>query len=157
MKTMTKMNLTMKTKQGKLLMISFNKKNKKSICLYENNKKKSVSKLPTTILEELCLKNGSSFNGREESFRYLTGAKQKPGVLISERTQDLYFPTTSKDNPQCVWILYNRIFRVNRYQEIKTKVLFTDGTSTILPLDIRVVLNQIKRRELFLEKINSIE
>ena len=157
MKMMMKMNHIMKISGPKLLMISYNSKNSKSICLYENNKKERILKKPVEILEEYCLKNGSSFDGRAASFCYVTGARQKPAILISERTQDIYFPTASKENDQCVWILYNRILHVKRSKEIKTKVLFTDGTSIILPLDIRVILNQMKRCEAFLDALNGIQ
>lgn len=157
MKMKTNHIMKIKSSKKKLLMISYDKKKKQSICLYEGNKEKRLALKPYQILEELCLRNGSSYEGRKESFCFITGARQKPGILISERTQDIYFPTTSKKNEDCVWVLYNQVFKVKSLDQMNSKILFLDGTKVNIPYDSRILNKQLKRCALFLDGINLVK
>ena len=39
----------------------------------------------------------------------LTNAHQKPCILISEQTMNMYFPIRGKDNPENVFVYFNII------------------------------------------------
>lgn len=131
------------------------KKNAKgSLLVYTENEAVQESRGPFAYLNDLCLKHGSSYSGRTASFRQLTGAVQKPCVLISERTQKIYMPLLSEKNPDNIWLLYNTVVSV-RKTENGCKVLFSDGTMREFGFDPRVIRLQMKRCHEFLNQIND--
>lgn len=141
----------------KLLLISYDSKTKETICIYEKQYELRFKKKPLQILSEMCLQNGCTMEGRMSAFCYLTNAKQKPAILISERTQLIYFPTTSRFKEECYWILYNEILHLNTHEGYQTKVKFFDGTEVIVPFDRRILKKQMDRCTVFLDKLNDFE
>ncbi len=109
---------------------------------------------PIQILERWCLNNGSSLAGRMQSFRFLTGTVQKPAVLVSERSQLLYFPLSGIRDPRCIWICFSAVLSWHS-AGADTIICFFDGSEITVPVERRVVAGQIKRCGTFLERINS--
>jgi competence protein ComK len=110
---------------------------------------------PATLLEQLCLQNGSSLEGRITAFRTLAQVCQKPAVLISERSQILYFPTLGMENKDCVWICYNEILKIRSVGADHTEILFADGSRHQVDVNYRIIRNQRLRCADFLQKLNS--
>jgi len=110
---------------------------------------------PTVLLEQLCLQNGSSLEGRITAFRSLANVCQKPAVLISERSQILYFPTLGMENRECVWVCYNEILKIRSVGADRTEILFTDGSRQLLDVNYRIIRNQRLRCADFLQKLNQ--
>ena len=102
------------------------------------------------FIDELCVKNGSTAEGRKEAFRRLTGYRQKAPVLISERMQYLMFPTLSPDNPECVWLSYSDILDITSVTESESSILFVNGTKQTIPFSARSLRKQMKRCEEYL-------
>lgn len=110
---------------------------------------------PTQWLDEICIAHGSSYQGRVEAFRVLTGTVQKPAVMISELTHQMYFPTVSSKSKDCVWLCADRIFSIRAKDAQHSLVLFMDGNKIELAVSKRTLKKQLKRCEIFLEKMHS--
>ncbi|NLH63689.1 MAG: hypothetical protein GX478_05800 [Erysipelotrichaceae bacterium] len=114
-----------------------------------------ISQRPEKALAEECLMHGSSLSGREESFRYLTGSRQKAAVLVSEEPQELWFPTLSKKNKECIWISYFHVVKAFSAPFNQCEVLFDNGMRIALNCSSHTIGLQIKRCHMFLQKING--
>lgn len=130
------------------------KNGKGSLLVYTENETVEENREPFVYLNDLCLQHGSSLSGRTASFRQLTGAVQKACVLISERSQEIYMPMLSEQNPDNIWLLYSAVVSV-RKSDSGCKILFSDGTMRDLDCDPRVIRLQMKRCHEFLNQIND--
>lgn len=115
----------------------------------------TVHTKPVRLLEEACLVNGSSLSGRTESFRHLLGIRQKPAVLISEVSGEIWFPTLSMTQQDCVWIRYDAILEAAAAGQHACVIRFFSGISHELDLDVRVIREQMKRCRRFLELLHQ--
>ncbi len=127
---------------------------KKTECLLENSEVIETDASPEKILEAMCLSCGSSLRGRRDAFRFLTGAVQKAAVLISERSQLIYFPLTGNRDPGQIWICYNDVLSCHS-APCGSRIRFCSAAEVFIPCGMRVVGGQMKRCESMLEKINS--
>ena len=137
-----------------ILMMQYHPDDRQTVFLLEGGGEGRISETPLVLLDRWCMNNGSSLPGRTSSFRNLTGAVQKPAVLISERTQQLFFPLTGIRDPQCIWISYGDVLSQHSAGP-DTVICFMDGSKIKVPFGQRLISGQMKRCRKFLEMINS--
>ena len=125
------------------------------IMIDENGKQDMHQITPQKYLEQVCLKNGSTLEGREKSFRVLTAGSQKAGVLVNQRTHEFWFPTMSRKNDNCVWIAYFHTVKAFPCEENTCEVLFDNGLRYPVDCSTRTIQMQLKRCRTFLQKINE--
>ena len=118
---------------------------------------RSVSAAPEKVIGDLCLQCGSSLEGRRESFRRLTGYRQKIPVLISERTQQILFPTLSPVQEDCIWISANDVLGVSEKPDGNSTVVFLNGIKRTVPFQARVIRRQVKRCEEYLQILDETD
>ena len=104
---------------------------------------------PQAYLNELCLLYGSTFEGRTQAFKILTGTVQKPACLISESAGIVYFPTLSYRDDDCVWLCASAIYNVKAIDMHHSLVNFFNGNKIELAVNIRTVKKQMDRCEQF--------
>ncbi|MBR2991512.1 MAG: competence protein ComK [Solobacterium sp.] len=126
-----------------------------SVCIFANESV-VVRQMPLDLIDRLCIRCGSTRKGRQEAFRALTGAVQKIPVLISE-DGPLLMPTLSPESGSCVWIAYDSVLRMKPEGDDMTNVLFLDGTSFKVNVNVRVLRSQAKRCELFRRLLNEFK
>lgn len=126
-----------------------------SVCLNEDGTWVLEKDNPVSYLEKMCLEHGSTLKGRMDAFCILTGARQKPAVLIHEATSIMYFPTESMSKHTCLWIRYNDIFRISSLGSLKSRILFANGWKEDVDVDSRVLKKQMERCENFLAKLQQ--
>lgn len=112
---------------------------------------------PSAYLNLKCLHNGSDMKGRTGSFCYLLNVKQKPAVLISEVSGEIWFPTLSAKQKDCVWIRYDEILEVKALDPQACEVIFFSGLRIRLETDARVIRSQMKRCREFLELLHRTD
>lgn len=127
---------------------------KETQIIYEDGTAETDTRKPLAILEEKCLRNGSSAEGRMESFRYLLNIRQKAAVLISSITDEIWFPTLSMKQSDCVWIRYDAILQVSSKGPHDCEILFFSGLRKTLDCDMRVIREQMKRCRRYLELLH---
>lgn len=125
-----------------------------SMAIDEKGKETLFSKRPLELLDHWCKQNGSTCIGRMEAFQSLTNSRQKPAILISERTQDIFFPTLSKNHDDCIWLNNKYILKTKAVDLDHTEIQFYNGFRFLLPLNRRIIQNQIARCEKFISVLN---
>ena len=123
---------------------------------YYKNATEVLDKRCVDLLDEWCLKSGSSFEGRKKSFQYLTKGRQKPAILISERTQEIFFPLYGLNSEFNIWLSYLEIFACHQVEYNQTEIQFNDGTKIIVDINRRTIQNQLKRCRTFLDALNQV-
>lgn len=138
----------------KIYILKYSCERDMSLVIDDKGKETFYNDRPLEILNTWCLENGCTTSGRMEAFQLITNTRQKPAVLISERTQDIFFPTASKNNDDCVWINQKYILKIKAVDTDRTEIQFHSGYKLILPLNRRIIQNQISRCEEFISKLN---
>lgn len=106
-----------------------------------------VLKSTTEIINDSCKYFGSSYEGRHEGTKSMTGINYKSPIIIEETNEMIFFPTSSPRFDNCCWIALRHIDKYEKYKN-KCKILFKNGV--LLPLDISYwsLQNQILRSTL---------
>jgi competence protein ComK len=89
-----------------------------------------VLKLPyptKKILEESCLVNGASLQGRLDNSKHILQATHNLPIIVDRKNGIYFFPTASIKSEDCVWLAYHHIEKIIKSDD-KTYVLFKDGT-----------------------------
>ncbi|MBP2241109.1 competence protein ComK [Cytobacillus eiseniae] len=103
---------------------------------------------PIEIIKKSCTFFGSSYEGRKEGTRQLTGITHKAPITIDPTNFIYFFPTTSASNSQCIWISTEHIFSYNRVDRAKTEIIFKNKRSYVVPVSFNTINNQILRTAL---------
>lgn len=97
------------------------------------------------ILDHSCKYFGSSYEGRKEGSKAIIGANYKLPIIVEDERNIVFFPTTSPDDQECVWIAVNKIRDYYEYEYNTTKVVFENGVELKLSISFRAIQNQIFR------------
>ena len=97
------------------------------------------------ILEHSCEYFGSSYEGRKEGTKKILGITHKAPIIIEESRQIIFFPTTSPDNINCVWINLEKIEKYFKTDTRKSAIIFKDGTTLEFNISYGSLTNQIMR------------
>ncbi len=77
--------------------------------VYEEETEYIVNKSVHKIMDYNCKFYGSSYQGRCEGTKYLTGIKSKFPIIVEESRNLIFFPTNSIRNLDNAWISLNKI------------------------------------------------
>ena len=97
------------------------------------------------ILEHSCEYFGSSYAGRKEGTKKLLGITHKSPIIIEESRRIIFFPTTSPDNDDCIWINLEKIDKYSKVDNKNTEIKFKNGNIINLNISIGSLSNQILR------------
>lgn len=117
----------------------------KSSKIIENNESYVVNVTPMQILEHSCEYFGSSFDGRREGTKKLLGITHKSPIIIEESRKIIFFPTTSPDRNDCIWINLEKISRYYKSSQKKSIIEFKNGDIIEFDVSIGSLTNQILR------------
>ena len=126
-----------------------------SLIVYDDGSKNIIHLKPLVWLNEKCLHNGSTLRGRTDAFCALLKVRQKPAVLISEVSGEIWFPTLSMKQDGCVWIRYDEILDVQTVAAQSCEIIFFSGFRMKTDVDARVIRRQMKRCRAFLELLHQ--
>ena len=141
----------MRKRIGQLLYIT--NQQQSTLVMYTDGEEDVMMVPLAKAMKQLCLQHGSSLEGRAESFRYLTKSIQKPCILLDEKEEVLLFPLLGLASLDNYFINYNKVVTCKGVGNHECEILFSDGTKLVIPFDVRVIRNQMKRCELYLEKL----
>ncbi len=97
------------------------------------------------ILDHSCKYFGSSYEGRKEGAKAIIGANYKLPIIVEDERNMVFFPTTSPEDKECIWIAVNKIRDYYEHEYNTTKIVFENGIEILLSLSFRAVQNQIFR------------
>ena len=70
------------------------------------------------LMEHSCEYFGSSYEGRKEGTKKLLGITHKAPIIVEESRKMIFFPTTSPDNSNCIWI---NLEKIDKYYKVSKK------------------------------------
>ena len=97
------------------------------------------------ILEHSCEYFGSSYEGRKDGTKKLLGITHKSPIIIEESRRMIFFPTSSPDNIDCVWINLDKIVRYFKIDQKKSAIEFKNGEIMNFNISYGSLTNQILR------------
>lgn len=136
------MNNSYEINEGTLALISKDKFNTKiledkSTYLIENNS--------LDILDSSCKYFGSSYEGRKEGSKSIMGCGYKIPIVVEDTMNLVFFPTTSPEDDNCIWIAVNQIKDYQQEKYNMTKIIFKNNEELVVPFSFRSIENQIFR------------
>lgn len=125
-------------------IIPYGKKKSKII---EEEANYIVDKTTTEIINDSCKFFGSSYLGRHEGTKYLTGINYKSPIIIEETSEIIFFPTSSPRCSNCSWISLKHVDKYKK-DENNTMILFKNGISLSIKVSFGSFQNQMLRSNL---------
>lgn len=111
----------------------------------ENGEEYLVDQNTMKVLEHSCEYFGSSFNGRKEGTKKLLGITHKSPIIIEESRKIIFFPTTSPERQDCIWINLNKIEKHYRLEKNRSAIQFKNGMILEFNVSYGSLSNQIYR------------
>lgn len=113
--------------------------------IIENNESYVINVPPMQVLEHSCEYFDSSFNGRKEGTKKLLGITHKSPIIVEESRKIIFFPTTSPDRIDCVWINLEKVNKYYKSSSKKSIIEFKNGDIIEFDVSIGSLTNQIMR------------
>lgn len=110
---------------------------------------------PIDIIKKSCQYFGSSYEGRKDGTRQLTGITHKVPIIIDPNSFIYFLPTTSPTNPQCIWISHGHVLDHRRIDTHTSEVLFRNKKSFTLPISYHSLENQLLRTALLRTRLTQ--
>lgn len=106
-----------------------------------------------SLLNVKCMQQGSSLEGRKKSYSYLMNQKKFVPIVVSVDPIEIYFPTSSSNDPECKWINYDSIKQI-KYKKKTCTLIFKDNTrlECLYPNRIKENMHTIYR---YLKRFND--
>lgn len=117
----------------------------KSSKIIEKDEEYIINNSSLEIMEHSCEYFGSSFNGRKEGTKKLLGITHKPPIIIEESRKIIFFPTTSPERNNCIWINLDSVNKYYKSSSKKTIIEFKNGNVIEFDISYGSLSNQILR------------
>ena len=117
----------------------------KSSKIIENDSEYVVNNSALNILEHSCEYFGSSYEGRKEGTKKLLGITHKSPIIVEESRKIIFFPTSSPENSNCIWINLEKIEKYYKVSPKKSAILFKNGDVIEFDVSYGSLTNQILR------------
>ena len=118
---------------------------KKTSKVIENNDEYVINNSALEILEHSCEYFGSSLEGRREGTKKLVGITHKAPIIVEESRKIIFFPTTSPEREECMWINLEKIDKYYKLDQKKSAILFKNGDVLEFDVSYGSLSNQILR------------
>ena len=109
-------------------------KDKNHTTIYETDNSFVVDKPVLSIVKESCEYFGSA----------LVGFTHKVPVIVEESFDLIIFPTLSPKNEQCAWVVYDHVFKPEKFKD-KTILVLKNGKKILIDSSDAIIENQLYR------------
>lgn len=113
--------------------------------ILEDSKNYIVNQSSYDVMDHSCKYFGSSYEGRKQGSKEVIGANYKLPIIVEDGRNLVFFPTTSVEDSECMWIAVNKIKKYEPMDYNSTKIVFNNNEFVIVPLSYRSIQNQIFR------------
>ncbi len=120
---------------------------KKRVKVIEEDDNYIILKSTSEIINNSCKFFGSSYIGRHEGTKYLTGINYKSPIIIEETNEIIFFPTSSPRYENCCWISLKHIDKYKK-DNGSSKIVFKNGLELSFDISYSSLQNQILRSNL---------
>lgn len=128
----------------------------KSSRVYEEETEYVVNKNVHKIIDFNCKYYGSSYKGRCDGTKYLTGIKSKFPIIIEESRNLIFFPTNSTRNRENVWLSLNKIKSYTQHF-YGTTIQFQNSQKIDIPTSYYSLENQVCRATMLKAKLYELK
>lgn len=118
---------------------------KNSSLVYEDEDRYIIHQTPFEIMEESCKYFGSTYEGRKNGAREMLGAEYKVPIIVEDSNNTIFFPTTSPQAEDCVWVALKRVEKLEKIDSNNTKIIFDNNKEIIVDSSYRTIENQLSR------------
>lgn len=105
------------------------------------------------IIDDSCLAYGSSLEGSKRSAAKILKSTKKLPVTICSKRGIYFFPTSSINNRDCVWLAYHHIHDYTQTDN-KTYIQFINGSGIYVNTSTYTIDNQMKRTSELIVQLN---
>jgi competence protein ComK len=116
---------------------------------------------PIDIIKKSCKYFGSSYEGRKEGTKQLTGITHKTPIIVDPISSIYFMPTSSPTKPDCIWVSHEHVLFHKKVDAQSTQVTFRNKKSMILPVSHHSFENQLLRTSLlrtkFMQRMKETE
>ena len=113
--------------------------------IIENEEEYVINNSTLNVLEHSCEYFGSSYEGRKEGTKKLLGITHKSPIIVEESRKIIFFPTTSPDNKDCIWINLEKIENYYKIENNRSAIKFKNGNIMEFDISYGSLSNQILR------------
>lgn len=130
--------------------------NERQSVVYELGKQMIINKPSLSLVSRSCYVFGSSYKGRTEGTKELTGYRYKLPLVIQESDDVIIFPTKSPNSTSNEWVALNHVegFYPNEAKDT-TFVEFDNGLLLELSVSYEVFKNQFLKASYLATKIKQ--
>ena len=111
----------------------------------EKEEKLTIQNTTLEIMEHSCEYFGSSYEGRKNGTKKLLGITHKAPIIVEESRKIIFFPTTSPENDECIWINLESIENYYKVSPKKSSIKFKNGEIVEINISYGSLSNQILR------------
>lgn len=122
-------------------------------CIYQLEDEIKSSLKPLDIIKLSCRLYGSSFEGRKDGCRQLTGITHKIPIIIDPINLMYFFPTTSPNNLECAWISHDHVLHYEKVDSLHTRVTFQNKLKIVFRISYYSFQTQMLRTALLRTKL----
>lgn len=118
--------------------------NSNGTMVVEKNRKFTVEIECFRLLKKSCRWYGNSYNIQRQFVIDKFNFYIKTPIILSKDDKMIFFPTTSPNSKDCIWVSYNNVDRYVKEKEY-TKIYFKGGKILNISASYTTVDNQITR------------
>ena len=111
----------------------------------ESDNEYVVDQTVQEVLEHSCEYFGSSYEGRKEGTRKMLGITHKSPIIVEESQKMIFFPTTSPERLDCIWINLEKIDKYYKIDNKKSAIKSKNGDKLEFDVSFGSLSNQILR------------
>lgn len=120
--------------------------------VYEEEVEYIIKRSSNSIIKDNCYFYGSSYAGRCDGTKKLTGIKSKFPIIIEESRNIIFFPTTSSRTQQSSWIALNQVEKLNK-KNLISQIEFKNSKTVTVNISYYSLENQFIRASMLKSKL----
>lgn len=117
--------------------------NKTGIIILDDKKTIIIDNNLQKFINDSCKYYGNSYKGKLESSKLYLNKSIKLPIVINEISELIIFPTSSIRNSNCIWIVYNNIDSIKKFDYNNTIIIFKNGIEICINCSYYIINNQI--------------
>lgn len=115
-----------------LLAINIGETRETNMCLTPQGEQE-IELNSLQLIEDLCVRNGSTLKGRIQGSQKLLSRKQLPPICVSAYHNLYYIPLDKPSNKDCLWLNYESIVDIKKAKKFSCIVIFKQGYELEIP------------------------
>ncbi|MGM9987768.1 MAG: competence protein ComK [Bacillaceae bacterium] len=113
--------------------------------VYEKERDFIVTLSPLKLIMNSCRHYGSTFRGRIERAKEVTGYTYKTPIALKLSNSLFFFPTHSASNKKCIWVSHAWIKEFREDSNSKAVIVFKNEIMFSMPVSVSSLKNQFLR------------